>query len=174
MKKLSLATILFFIVSSLTFGQYQVGKNTGGAFVGIGGGGLSGTGGVPIGVEYNFLNFEKNIQVGGLAAFSSTSEDFTVGKWKYTNIVIAAQANYHFMPGKKFDPFAGIALGYDVASASTEYNSGYSSFAGGSASSGGFVWSAQVGANYWFTPKVAGMIRLGYFPYVSAGVTLAM
>ena len=172
MKKLVLVFMVLF-VTSLTFGQYAVGKNTGGAFIGVGGGGLSGTGGVPIGIEYNFYNIEKNIQVGAMAAYSSTSEDFSVGKWKYSNIIIAAQANYHFSPGNKFDPFAGIALGYDIASSSTEYKSGYSSFSG-SASSGGFVWSGQVGCNYWFTPKLAGQIRLGYFPYIAAGVTFAM
>jgi len=172
MKKLTFLALVFFI-TSLSFGQYQVGKNTGGAFIGVGGGGLSGTGGVPIGIEYNFLNFGKNIQVGAMAAYSSTSEDFTVGKWKYSNIVIAAQANYHFLPGNKLDPFAGVALGYDIASSSVEYKPGFSSWSG-SASSGGFVWSAQVGCNYWFTPKFAAQIRLGYFPYVAAGITLAM
>lgn len=173
MNKRTFLCIVFF-ASSLMFGQYNVGKNTAGAFIGVGGGGLSGTGGVPIGIEYNFYNIEKNIQIGAFAAYSSTSEDFTVGKWKYSNIVIAAQANYHFLPGDKFDPFAGIALGYDIASASTEYNDGYKDWVGGSASSGGFVWTVQAGCNYWFTPKFAAQIRLGYFPYVAAGVTLAM
>jgi len=172
MKKLTLLSMLFF-VTSLAFGQYEVGKNTAGAFIGVGGGGLSGTGGIPIGIEYNFLNFEKNIQVGAFAAYSSTSEDFAVGKWKYSNIIIAAQANYHFLPGNKFDPFAGIALGYDIASSSTEFNPGYSSW-NASASAGGFVWSAQVGCNYWFSPKFAAQIRLGYFPYVAVGVTFVM
>ena len=116
---------------------------------------------------------EKNIQVGAFAAYSSTSEDFAVGKWKYSNIIIAAQANYHFLPGNKFDPFAGIALGYDIASSSTEFNPGYSSW-NASASAGGFVWSAQVGCNYWFSPKFAAQIRLGYFPYVAVGVTFVM
>ena len=172
MKKLTLLSMLFF-VTSLAFGQYEVGKNTAGAFIGVGGGGLSGTGGIPVGIEYNFLNFEKNIQVGAFAAYSSTSEDFAVGKWKYSNIIIAAQANYHFLPGNKFDPFAGIALGYDIASSSTEFNPGYSSW-NASASAGGFVWSAQVGCNYWFSPKFAAQIRLGYFPYVAVGVTFVM
>ncbi|MGE5401358.1 MAG: outer membrane beta-barrel protein [Ignavibacteriales bacterium] len=172
MKKVLLLSIMFF-VSSLVFGQYQVGKNTGGAFIGVGGGGLSGTGGLPIGIEYNFFNYEKNIQIGAFAAYSSTSEDFIVGKWKYSNIIIAAQANYHFLPGDKLDPFAGLTLGYDIASSSAEYISGYNSWSG-SASSGGFIWSAQAGLNYWFTPKYAAQIRVGYFPYISAGITLAM
>lgn len=173
MKKLVKLLSVFLFVTSVSFGQYAVGKNTAGAFIGVGGGGLSGTGAIPIGIEYNFLNFEKNIQVGAFAAFASTSEDFSVGKWNYTNIIVAAQANYHFLPGDKLDPFAGIALGYDIASASTEYNPGYSSW-NASASSGGFVWSVQAGCNYWFTPKLAAQIRLGYFPYVAAGVTFAM
>ncbi|MGE5497926.1 MAG: hypothetical protein ACM3Q2_07650 [Syntrophothermus sp.] len=172
MKKTAVICALF-LVSSIVFGQYKTGKNTAAAFLGIGGGGISGTGGIPIGVEYNFYNYGQNIQAGAFAAFSSTSEDFVVGKWNYTNIIIAAQANYHFMPGDKLDPFAGIALGYDIASSSTEYKAGFSSW-NGSASSGGFVWSAQAGLNYWFTPKYAAQIRVGYFPYVSAGITIAM
>jgi hypothetical protein len=172
MKKLAFLFLVLF-VTSMSFGQFKVGKNTAGAFIGIGGGGLSGTGGVPIGIEYNFINYKENIQIGGFAAYSSTSEDFSVGKWKYTNIIIAAQANYHFLPGDKFDPFAGIALGYDIASASTEYNPGFSSW-NASASSGGFVWSAQAGCNYWFTPKIAAQLRLGYFPYISAGVEFVL
>lgn len=172
MKKTALLGLVFF-VSSMLFGQYQAGKNTGGAYLGVGGGGLAGTGALPIGIEYNFYNYNKNIQVGAFAAYSSTSEDFVVGKWKYSNIVIAAQANYHFLPGDKFDPFAGLALGYDIASSSTEYKAGFNSW-NASASAGGFIWSAQAGLNYWFTPKYAAQIRLGYFPYVSAGITLAM
>lgn len=172
MKKLTFLFLVFF-VTTLAFGQYQVGKNTAGAFIGIGGGGLSGTGGVPIGIEYNFFNYKENIQIGGFAAYSSTSEDFAVGKWNYTNIIIAAQANYHFLPGNKFDPFAGIALGYDIASTSTDYNPGFSSW-NASASSGGFVWSVQAGCNYWFTPKIAAQLRLGYFPYISAGVAFVL
>jgi hypothetical protein len=172
MKKLALLSIILF-ATSLTFGQYEIGKNTAGAFVGVGGGGLSGKGAIPVGIEYNFLNIEKNIQIGALAAYTSSSEDFSVGKWKYTNIVVAAQANYHFLPGNKFDPFGGIALGYDIVSSSTEFNSGVNNWSG-SASGSGFIWSAQVGCNYWFSPKFAAQVRLGYFPYVSAGVTLAM
>lgn len=172
MKRLLVIGILF-LTSSLAFGQYQSGKNTGGIFLGIGGGSLSGTGGVPIGVEYNFYNYEKNIQAGAFAAFASTSEDFGIGTWKYTNIVIGAQANYHIWPGNQIDPFAGISLGYDIASSSTEFKAGYNSYSG-SAASGGFVYSGQIGLNYWFNPKTAATIRLGYFPYVSAGITLAM
>lgn len=172
MKRLLLVGILF-LASSLVFGQYKAGKNTGGVFLGIGGGGLSGTGGIPIGLEYNFYNYGKNIQAGAFAAYASTSEDFGIGEWKYTNIIIGVQANYHIWPGKQIDPFGGISLGYDIASSSVEYKAGYNSYSG-SASAGGFVFSGQLGLNYWFNPKTAATIRVGYFPYVSAGITLGM
>jgi hypothetical protein len=156
--------------SSQSYAQYAVGKNTGSLSIGFGGGGLTGTGAVPISAEYNFLNFEKNIQCGIFASYSSTSEDFYYGKWKYTYIIIAAQGNYHFMPGDKLDPFAGISLGYDIGSFSATYNNGYSNY-GYSPTVGGIFLSAQAGLNYWFSPQWAVQVRVGYFPYASIGVT---
>lgn len=166
MKKLF--TIAFLLLAlSFTNAQYQTGKNTFGALVGVGGGGLNGTGAIPIAVEYNFINaIDKKIQFGGFAAFASTKEDFFGGSFTYSNIIIAAQGNYHFMPGDKLDPFAGVSLGFNVASASWS-GSGVSP----SASSSGIFWNIQGGLNYWFSPKWALQVRLGYFPYLGVGVT---
>ena len=105
-----LLAALLVTFSSQSYAQYRIGKNTGSLSVGFGGGGLTGTGAVPISAEFNFLNFEKNIHAGAFVAYSSTSEDFYYGKWTYTYIIIAAQGNWHFMPGEKLDPFAGISL----------------------------------------------------------------
>jgi hypothetical protein len=162
---------LVLVFSTTSYSQYQVGKNTGSLSVGFGGGGLSGTGAIPISAEYNFLNFEKNIQAGVYAAYSSTSEDFYYGKWKYTYIIIAAQGNWHFTPGEKFDPFAGISLGYNIGSASVSYNNAYAGYNFASATVGGLFFSAQAGLNYWFSEKFAAQVRVGYFPYVSVGIT---
>ena len=168
-----LAAILV-IFSNQSFSQYQIGKNTGSVSVGFGGGGLTGTGAIPISAEYNFLNFEKNIHAGVFASYSSTSEDFYFGKWKYTYIIIAAQGNWHFTPGEKFDPFAGVSLGYDIGSSSATYNSGYTNYNYSSPTIGGIFFSAQAGFNYWFSEKFAAQVRVGYFPYASVGVTLGM
>ena len=165
-----LLVALLVTCSNQSFSQYQVGKNTGSLSVGFGGGGLTGTGAIPISAEFNFLNFEKNIQAGVFASYSSTSEDFYYGKWKYTYIIIAAQGNWHFMPGEKLDPFAGISLGYDIGSVSSTYNSGYSYY-NYSPTIGGIFFSAQAGLNYWFSEKWAVQVRVGYFPYASIGVT---
>jgi hypothetical protein len=166
-----LLAVLLVAFSNQSYSQYQVGKNTGSLSVGVGGGGLTGTGAIPISAEFNFLNFEKNIQAGVFASYSSTSEDFYYGKWKYTYIIIAAQGNWHFMPGEKLDPFAGVSLGYDIGSSSATYNNGYLNNFSASASVGGIFFSAQAGLNYWFSEKWAVQVRVGYFPYASIGVT---
>ncbi len=169
MKKLLTVTFLL-LAMSFTNAQYQKGKNTFGVLLGIGGGGLNGTGAIPIAAEYNFLNaIDNKIQFGVFGAFASTKEDLFGGSFTYSNIIIAAQGNYHFMPGDKLDPFAGISLGFNIASASWA-GSGISP----SASSSGIFWNIQGGLNYWFSPKWALQVRLGYFPYLGVGVTGAL
>ncbi len=177
MKKtiITLAIILF--TATLVSAQYQPDKKTLGVLVGIGNGDLPGTGGIPISVEYNFMNIiDKKIQLGVLGAFASTKEDFNwnsgKGYFRYTNFILAAEANYHFLPGKEFDPFAGLSLGFNIASASWNWDSGTGSSP--SASSSGLFWNIQGGFNYWFSPKWAFQFRLGYFPYIGVGVTAAL
>jgi hypothetical protein len=169
-----LLTALLITFSTQSYSQYKVGRNTASLNVGFGGGGLTGTGAIPISAEYNFLNFEKNIHAGVFVAYSSTSEDFFYGKWKYTYIIIAAQGNWHFTPGEKFDPFAGVSLGYNIGTSSVTYNSGYLSNYSASASVGGIFFSAQAGFNYWFSGNFAAQVRVAYFPYASVGLTLGL
>jgi hypothetical protein len=169
-----LLAALMVTISSQSYAQYQVGKNTGSLSVGVGGGGLTGTGAIPISAEFNFLNFEKNIHAGLFASYSSTSENFDFGysgKWKYTYIVIAAQGNWHFMPGEKLDPFAGVSLGYRIASVSWSWSGAAGPYSPSSASASDIFFSAQAGLNYWFSEKWAVQVRVGYFPYASIGVT---
>src|ERR1035437_6000503 len=144
-----LLVLFVLFLSTTSYSQYQAGKNTAGVLVGIGGGGLSGTGEVPISAEVNFLNIERNIQCGVFVSYASASEDFGYGdQWKYTYIIIAAQGNWHFMPGEKLDPFAGLSLGYDAASVS--YNGPHNNYYS-NPTVGGIFLSAQAGLNYWFT-----------------------
>jgi hypothetical protein len=154
------------------------GQSTLGVGAGYGGGGLTGTGALPLFAEYNFYNINEKIQVGAFAAFVSTSEDFGFatfsGKWTYTNIIVAAQGNYHFSPGEQFDPFIGLSLGYNVASASFEWTGSTSLPDPAAATVGGFFYSGQAGFNYWMSPGLALQARVGYFPYVSVGVLFNM
>ena len=177
MKKINLFLFALLLLSVSAFAQYQPNKTTGSFLLGVGGGGLSGSGAIPIAVEYNFHNFTPEIQAGVMGAFASTSDDYgngiVSGKWTYTYIVIAAQANYHFWPKKQIDPFAGLSLGYNIGSSSFKWNTA-TTFPAPSSTVGGFFYSFQAGVNYWFSPKWAGQIRLGYFPYVGVGVTAAL
>ncbi|HRI47524.1 MAG TPA: hypothetical protein PK559_10510 [Ignavibacteriaceae bacterium] len=155
------------------------GQSNLGVGAGFGGGGLTGTGGIPLYAEYNFYNFSDNLQLGAYAAFASTSEDYNFfvakGTWTYTNIIVAVQGNYHFSPGETFDPFVGASLGYNVASASFEWSGTKPAGAiDPTVSVGGVFYSGQAGFNYWMSPGLAVQVRVGYFPYASVGVLFNM
>jgi len=169
MKKFTAVFALVLLVSSFSFGQYS-GKSSLGLLAGFGGGGLTGTGAIPIAAEFNFYNMNENTQLGLFAGYSATSEDFFGGKWKYTYIIIAGQGAYHFSPGAKFDPFVGLALGYNIGSVT--WDGPGSSLV--SPTVGGVFYSGFVGCNYWLSQNFALQGRLGYFPYVGVGITYAM
>jgi len=178
MKKSLVLFIAVALFSSLSFAQFKSSQASFGATIGFGGGGLSGEGAVPIGLEYNFYEYNKNVQVGGYFGFAGTTEELNFGtskgKWTYTNIIIAAQGNYHFFPGEKFDPFVGVTLGYNVASATWEWDPKPANAIDPTVTAGGVVYSGQAGFNYWFSPKLAGQVRIGYFPYLGVGITYNM
>lgn len=170
MKKFTAVFAFVLLVSSFSFGQYS-GKSSLGALVGFGGGGLTGTGAIPIAAEFNFYKVNENVQLGAFAGFSSTSEDIGFGyKWTYTYIIVAGQGTYHFSPGAKFDPFAGLALGYNIGSAKLTGGS----FPWPSPTVGGLFYSGFAGFNYWMSPNFALQARVGYFPYIGVGITYSM
>lgn len=172
---------LFFAVvlfSSLSFAQFNAGQASLGAILGVGGSGLTGSGAYPIGVEYNFWEYNKNLQLGAYAGFAMSTEEinyfFGKGTWTYTNILLGAQGNWHFYPGEKFDPFVGAVLGYNIASASWEWDPKPAGAVDPTVSVGGVIYSGQAGFNYWFSPKMAVQVKVGLLPYFGAGITYNM
>ena len=107
----------------------------------------------------------EKVTIGGIAGYSGSSQDFPPeGKWKYTYIFLGVTGNYHFIEkNKNFDAYGGIALGYDIVSASATYNSGYDAnrynFSAGASY---FTFDFHVGGGYYFSPKLAAMAELGY------------
>lgn len=120
-----------------------------------------------------FLSFEtglpveelKNkLTVGGTIGYAGSSEEWGWGKWSYSYIFIGANGNYHFLEkNPKIDAFAGLGLGYTIASSSYTANPGYEDYNWNySAGSGYFAYDIHVGARYYFTPKFAAHAELGW------------
>jgi opacity protein-like surface antigen len=118
-----------------------------------------------VGFEYGIT---ENISGGGSVAYSSSSYDYGYGygKIKYTGLFISARGSYHFATTEKFDPYAGLSLGYVLVTVSDSY-SGYVASA-----SSGVGYGLHLGARYFFQPKFGLNAELGYssFSFLNAGV----
>ncbi|MEK6572112.1 MAG: hypothetical protein AABZ61_12120 [Bacteroidota bacterium] len=146
---------------STSYGQFKNGQTYAGPYLGLSF--LGSTAQIGGNVEYAV---EEDIGVGGLVRYWSYSESFYWGKFSYSNILLAGQANYHFKTNnKKFDPFVGVDVGYDIQSASTETLVGYFGTYGVSASGGGFIGSVHGGLRYFYKPNLAFVARVGYGTY---------
>ena len=149
--------LVFLLLPTSAKAQFQEGGNYLGPSIG-----LSFLGSSP---EFG-LNYERGVNLkdigtvgfGGIFRYWHYSESFYGGEWGYTNILIGAQGNYHFvLNDSKFDPWLGLILAYVSGSVSW---SG-SGIQGSSPSSGGF-WSAlQGGTRYWISPTLALTARIG-------------
>lgn len=123
---------------------------------------------IHIGFEHGITD---NISVGGY--FGYTAQKIS---WDYTNtnpvvtqtisnswIILGARGNYHFATSESFDPYAGVFLGYFIASSSitsTDPNYGFGTTISGAASTVGF--GAQIGFNYYFSDSFGAHVELGY------------
>ncbi len=164
MKRSLLLTVavLFLAIPFVAFGQYfEAGKSYAGPSIG-----LSFLGSTPefgLNYEYGMKMEFGTIGIGGLFRYWGYSDDWGYGKFKYSNILIGAQGNYHFKmdAGSKLDPYAGIILGYDASSATWTGASSYYGFTP-SVSSGGLVLNAHGGCRYWISPTLAIVGSIGY------------
>ncbi|HQJ45240.1 MAG TPA: hypothetical protein PK195_01275, partial [Ignavibacteriaceae bacterium] len=112
------------------------------------------------------------IGIGGIARYWSYSEDYYYGKWKYTDILIGAQANYHFKVGDgKFDPWLGVTLAYDAGKVSWDGPGGYNY---SEPSYGGMFFGGNAGARYWVSPTFAISARLGFGSLSYGGLDLGV
>ncbi len=128
------------------------------AGIGFGGGFYTGT----ITLPPVSLSYEKavteNISVGAIVGYSSSKYVyFGTDEYKFTYILIGARGNYHFATSEKFDPYAGVTLGYNIVSF-TAPSTGGDYNAKGSA----LLAGAQLGANYYFSPNLGAFAELGY------------
>lgn len=125
--------------------------------------------GIPVSISYEQgiydINEKSSIGVGGYLGFASKSEDFAYGEYKYSDVFIAVSGNYHFTGVDKFDFYGGLRLGYDIGSASVNWNSSDLEETWGdaySASAGGLAYALVAGARYYFSDNWAANLELGY------------
>ena len=109
--------------------------------------------------------------LGAYVGYSSYKWEYSSWGYKYSNLIVGPRGYIHYGFMDKLDTYAGLFLGYNIATSKEFGNSipGYDY----TASSGGFIWSAFIGGRYYFTDKFAGMIELGSgITYLNLGVAL--
>jgi len=167
MKKLALVLLaVVAVASAVSAAGYEKGTNVIGPLLGFGWHNLM------IGGQYEH-GFHKNISGGAIVGWSHESEDFLYGEWSWNYIAIGGQANWHFKPGEKFDPFVGAVLGYNIASVSTDWDDPtYEALWGHyyEATGSEMLLGANLGMNYDLSPSAAFVARLGYPYYLAAGL----
>ncbi|MEX0602301.1 MAG: hypothetical protein WD295_03100 [Bacteroidota bacterium] len=152
-----MVVVLALALPGLSLAQFEAGKSMAGPSLGLSFLGSS----VQFGLNYEYgmkMDFGM-VGIGGLFRYWSYSETYFGGGWKYTDVLIGAQANYHFkMENDKLDPWAGLVLAYDVGSVSWEgQDYGYSS-----PTHGGMFLGGHAGGRYWFSPTMAVTARFGF------------
>jgi hypothetical protein len=161
--------LLVIIVSSLMLGtkvsaQYEVSQHYLGPCLGLSF--LGSTFQPGLNYEYSLsaksigLDASGKLGVGGIFRYWGYSENFGAGKWKYSNVLLGAQGNYHFhVSDSKWDPYLGLVLALDVASTSWD---GVKDSYWSDKSAGGLWLALQGGVRYFLSPKLALTGRFGF------------
>lgn len=165
MKKTIFSIIALVIVSVSSFAQEPAlpkGSNVIDAGVGFSTG-LSNIALPPIEVSYEhiFVTFGTNDQWGvGAGAFGGVFSQ----KFSGNNMLggcVCAQGNMHFSPLSKLDIYAGLNVGYVMASTS-------------GVSAGAMTVGGQVGARYFFTDSVGAFLQIGEVGTINLGVSFRL
>ena len=178
MNRSMITVVVLALFSSLSFGQVsQVGEGAILVSGGMAAGALEGRYGSmnipPLFVDVGFF-VSDHIAVSGLAAYSHSRKSFGdpgiySSDWSINYCTLGAEGQYHLgdlikgywnYGNKNFDPYAGCALGYNIVTSSFTYSGVY----GGPSSPGKsyLFFDLHIGARYYFTPELAGMMELGY------------
>jgi hypothetical protein len=168
MKRVMLTAVVavcLFGNSNTGVAQFTKGENYLGAHLGLSGVGSAFT----FGADYERGVTDKmgpgTIGVGAMVDYWTYSFNypFALGDFSYNYVSIGFTGNYHFiLDDHRWDPFAGLVLGYYVVNVSTPAGN-YTGFEGSRAYLG-----LVGGIRYAFTPRLDGQARLGFGPYILA------
>lgn len=148
--------------------------------LGFGSGGFAAAGGTvtlpPVQLRYEFAVTPK-ISVAAIVAAASVefsmpsygSGGYGTDVWEYNYLMFGGRGNYHFATSEKFDPYVGATLVYNSVSVSDESSTVTD------VSAGGILAGAQIGANYYFSPKFGAWAEVGYgIGLFNVGITLKL
>ncbi len=147
--------------------QFEKGMNYAGAHVGLSGVGSA----LTLGLDYERGITQPGevgpgiIGIGGLFDYFTYGADEYAygGSWTYIDFGVSGM--YHFvLQDKKWDPFLGLVLGYEVAS--WKWNNAYAGLY--SPSAGGFTLGGSAGVRYFFNDNWAAQARVGFGFYILA------
>jgi hypothetical protein len=161
MKRYIITTIILLICISTSNAQLKEKDNLLGPSIGFWPSGSAPTFG---------LNYENQltqagpgtISLGGIFRFTTWREDInSTDYWTVNYYTFGLQSNYNFneIGDGKFVPFVGLVLGYNTVNESINSAYGYTYVYSGH-DSGLWLW-LQGGMRYFFSPRVAGSLRLG-------------
>ena len=171
MKKFLLAAVAFMASVGAAQAQDLFSKGESALNIGIGIGHSYGGYGVsipPLSVAYdyslvsNLINGNNGaITLGAYGAYTSASSA--------SHTVLGVRGMFHYQFAPKLDTYAGLMLGYHIASYSSNIN-GYPGISGS-----GIDLGVLLGARYFFTDHVGMFTELGYsLPYWNLGVTFKL
>lgn len=146
-----------------SFGQFEASKSYIGPSIGF-----SFDGSVPqFGANFEYglslkeigMSGSGKLGIGGIFRYWKYSQDYSMGKWSYSNILIGAQGNFHFQTSGKLDPWVGLVFAYNGGSVSWD---GPESKYFSEPSHGGMWFAGHAGIRYFFSPTLALCAHLGF------------
>lgn len=129
------------------------------------------SGSLEVVIKDDLFDGKGAIGVGGYLGYAAYKFEYSGWGWKYTNIIIGPRGYLHYNLMDNLDTYAGAMLGYNILSSKETGNSipGYNY----NASKSGLIFSGFIGARYFFSDKLAGMVELGSgIAYLNLGVAL--
>jgi len=128
--------------------------------------------GLPLSVSIDY-GINDKISLGGYLGYAGSSDNVPfLGKISYTYLIVGARGAYHFELTEKLDTYAGLLLGYNIASVSLE-----NSITGAPEpdAAGGFTYNLFAGGRYHFTDKIGVFGEIGYgISVLNLGLTVKL
>ncbi|HEY3250971.1 MAG TPA: hypothetical protein VGK25_07620, partial [Ignavibacteria bacterium] len=118
------------------------------------------------GLNYEYqisqLGEAGTISIGGVFRYTTYKDTYPFDDYydyNYTTFGVQSNLNFNKIGDGKFVPFVGLVLGYNNINATFVRKGGTVIYVA-SYTSGAWLWG-QAGLRYFFSPKVAGSLRIG-------------